>query len=342
MNKIDYTTNVNETLHSFLDSKEYTQIAILVDENTLKHCYPLLNNLPEHDLMIIESGEDQKTISTCIEIWQGLTDNQFDRNGLMINLGGGVIGDLGGFCARTFKRGIDFINIPTTLLAQVDASIGGKLGVDFNGFKNQVGIFSEPDLVIIDTIFLKTLPDSELKSGFAEIVKHHLIADHKAWTKLLKSNWDTMNWPSLVKHSIDIKKAVVKNDPREKGLRKTLNFGHTIGHGIESYYLSSPSPLLHGEAIAIGMICESYLSYRKEMISKEQLQQITDFINSIYTKIKIADSGLEVIMQNIQQDKKNKGNKILAALLNGIGTADWDCHINDEDISEALKYYNQT
>ncbi len=342
MNKIDNTTNVNESLHSFLASKEYTHIAILVDKNTLKHCYPLLKNLPEHDLMIIESGEDQKTISTCIDVWQGLTDNQFDRNGLMINLGGGVIGDLGGFCARTFKRGMDFINIPTTLLAQVDASIGGKLGVDFNGFKNHVGIFSEPDLVIIDTVFLKTLPKSELKSGFAEIIKHHLIADDKAWSKLLSTKWDAMNWPSLVKHSINIKKAVVKKDPNEKGLRKTLNFGHTLGHAIESHYLPSPSPLLHGEAIAIGMIGESYLSYKKMMITKEELDQITNYINSVYTKINIADSDLGVIMKNIRQDKKNKGNIILAALLNGIGTAVWDCQINDEDIAEALMYYNQT
>jgi 3-dehydroquinate synthase len=341
VNNIDITSDVNGSLDAFINSRDYSHIAILVDENTLAYCHPLLKNLPEHHLIIIKSGEEQKTIETCVHVWQHLTEKLFDRNGLLINLGGGVIGDLGGFCARSFKRGMDFINIPTTLLAQVDASIGGKLGIDFNGFKNQIGLFSEPDFVIVDTVFLLTLSNNELRSGFAEVIKHHLIADKSGWNNLVGSSWNNSDWSALVKHSIDIKTAVVKNDPTEKGQRKTLNFGHTIGHGIESCFLKSATPLLHGEAIAIGMICESYISYRKEMLSKDELDQISVYIRSVYGKFSIPNSAIDEILNNTRQDKKNKGNKTLAALLNGIGNAVWDCQINDNEIVEALKYYNQ-
>ena len=340
MGQITITSELNTELRQFLSNNNYSQIAVLCDENTYHHCYPFID-LPDHIVITINSGEEYKNIDTCIKVWGAMTDANFDRKSLLINIGGGVIGDLGGFCARTYKRGIDFINIPTTLLAQVDASIGGKLGVDFNGLKNHIGLFSIPELVIIDQVFLKTLPKEELRSGFAEVIKHHIIADEDGWNSLVNTPYDQLDWTEIVSHSIEIKRKIVDSDPTETGERKLLNFGHTIGHAVETFLLSTPKKLLHGEAVALGMICESYIASQRAMISHVDLEQITKYISSIYPKQRVEEEYKKEIIKYALQDKKNEGSKVLAVLPSSIGSAQWDCEITNEDILDSINFYNQ-
>ena len=244
-----------------------------------------------------------------------------------------------GFCAATYKRGIDFILIPTTLLAQVDSSIGGKLGVDFNHFKNHIGVFQKPALTLLFDGFLETLPEAELRSGFAEIIKHTLISDEKMWKEISRLSLKAQDWKKLIKHSVEFKARVTTEDPKEQGLRKILNAGHTIGHALESYLLAKGNRILHGEAIAVGLITESYLAKKLEYLSSEDFSNICDFIINIYGKVAIESEDLESIAKLTLQDKKNKGNKILCVLLDGIGKAKWDCEISLESVKEALSFY---
>lgn len=330
---------IQETLQELLQKREYSKIAVVTDKNTKRYCYPLIKDyLPKHIQISLQSGEEFKNLDNCTNIWNKLTEDEFDRHALVINLGGGVIGDMGGFAAATYKRGVDFYQVPTTLLAQVDASVGGKLGIDFHGFKNHIGVFTQPNSVLIDPVFLQTLPYRELKSGFAEIVKHCLIKDREEWEKIRRLDFDQMPFTDLIKHSVDIKKAVVQEDPTEKGLRKILNFGHTIGHAIETFYLNK-NRLLHGEAIAVGMICESFISYSKGLLTEKELNDIEEFIYTIYGIENINKEDFELIAALTSQDKKNKGNETKAALLNGIGTAVYDVSITKNDIIKSLKYY---
>ncbi len=332
---------ITESLTHFLATKSYQQIIVLVDEHTKKYCYPLLKTLlPKHNLIQIKSGEQHKTLATCEHIWQVMTKAELDRHALLINLGGGVIGDMGGFCASTYKRGIDFIQIPTTLLAQVDASVGGKLGIDFEGLKNHIGVFQIPNAVLIDPVFLKTLPEKELRSGFAEAIKHCLIMDGKKWEILRKQDWGQQNWGDLIAHSVGIKQAVVAQDPTEKGLRKILNFGHTLGHAIETFYLNKPKQhLLHGEAIAIGMIVEAYMSYKRKLIALETLEQIEEFIFTIYGKVNIPQTDFEAIIGLTLQDKKNKNGQVRFSLLTSAGSCSYDVEASKKEMKAALAYY---
>jgi 3-dehydroquinate synthase len=325
----------------FTSLSQYSNLAVLADENTFKYCYPLLKGLlPAHKLIRIKSGEKYKTLETCQHIWQQLTNWGFDRHSCLINLGGGVITDMGAFCAGTYKRGIDFINIPTTLLAQVDAAIGGKTGIDFNGFKNHIGMFREAAAVWISTGFLTTLPQRELRSGFAEVIKHCLIADAEAWNRLRKLDLEDIQWPTYVEHSIRIKSAITTADPQEKGERKLLNFGHTIGHALETYFLDKPRrQLLHGEAVAAGMICEAYISYRKKMLSEEGFAAIEEFIYSTYGKVKLTPEDIDHIAPLARQDKKNKAGAIRCVLLEQPGKAVFDITITLADIKKALQFY---
>lgn len=332
--------DIEKSLGTFFKEKTYTKIAVLVDENTNKHCYPSIKSLlPDHILIEIESGEINKHIGTCQMIWEAMTNKAFDRKSLLINLGGGVIGDMGGFCAVSYKRGIEFINIPTTLLAAVDANVGGKLGIDFMGFKNHIGFFKEPEAVLIDPTFLETLPREELRSGFAEVIKHGLIAD-KDYFKVIKNNGlDQEYWSAIIAHSIEIKQSVVAEDPYEKGLRKVLNFGHTIGHAIESHYLDTSNHLLHGEAIAIGMICEAYLSKKMLNMSDEDLEEISDFIFSIYPDLNIEKRDFTSIISLMYHDKKNVNNLLNHSLLYSKGVATFDISIDEKQVMDALYYY---
>lgn len=342
MNKVYINQSFEPIASAILSANTYSQIAVLVDEHTKKYCYSKVKELlPRHTLIAIKSGEERKNLETCNYIWQQLTDKQFDRKGLLINLGGGVIGDMGGFCAATYKRGIDFIQAPTTLLAQVDASVGGKLGIDFNDFKNHIGVFKEPAAVLIATDFLHTLPAKEIRSGFAEIIKHCLIADATMWEKIRKRDLEKQNWAELVPHSVEIKKRVVAEDPTEKGLRKILNFGHTIGHAVESYFLKQPrKKLLHGEAIAIGMICESYISHKRDLLNEQALYHVEEFIFSIYGKAKITSQDAEAIIPLMMQDKKNEKGTIQSVLLQGIGNPVYDQKLSLAEIKEAIHYYS--
>lgn len=335
-------TEAGEQLQAFLSNRAFDKVAVLVDENTRVHCYPLLGKyLPEHTLIQIKSGEEHKTLATCEHVWQQLTDIKASRWSVLVNVGGGVIGDLGGFCAGIFKRGIYFVQVPTTLLAQVDASVGGKTGIDFNGLKNHLGVFQEPLKVFINPEFLKTLSEREVKSGYAEIIKHWLIADAASFEEQRYVGLMTEDWTKLIEDSVAVKARVVAADPREQGLRKILNFGHTIGHALETYLLPKPERrLLHGEAIAVGMLCESYLSVRKGLLNQAELEKIEIFLFSVYPKVAIQTNEFAAIAALALQDKKNTGSTINCTLLSGIGQAVYDQPISLIEIEAAFKYYN--
>ena len=315
-----------EFLTETITPQLYSKIFIIVDENTSDQCLPyfLAHFATEVTIEIIEleAGESHKNIETCLGVWNSLTELEGDRKSIIINLGGGVITDIGGFVACTFKRGIDFINVPTTLLAMVDASIGGKNGVDLGNLKNQIGIIKEPKAVIIDTHFLSTLSAREMRSGLAEMLKHGLIYDKKYWNKFKNLNdLSTDDLNDLIHESIQIKNTIVSEDLTENGIRKSLNFGHTLGHAIESYLLEHPTKksLLHGEAIAIGMILESYISKEKNLISENEYLEIKELINSLYEKVEFNDIDIKKIIELLIFDKKNEFGTIQFALLNGIG-----------------------
>ena len=339
---IAITKNIADDLKDFFSSHRYSKVAVIVDENTKRHCYPRIKNkLPKHIIIELRSGEEKKNLDSCQLVWNQLTSNAFDRKSLVINLGGGVIGDMGGFCAATYKRGIDFINIPTTLLAQVDASIGGKLGIDFHNFKNHIGVFKDPLKIFIDVSFFETLDPAELRSGFAEIIKHCLIRDENMFEKIASIPFIQLDFFELTKHSVDLKHNVVIKDPTEKGLRKILNFGHTIGHAIESHFLNIPGKkMLHGEAIAVGMICETFLSNRKLGITSSELEKISSYILTIYPLQKIDELEVESIFKLTRQDKKNEGDKINCSLLNKIGECAYNINIDEDDIKASFDYFN--
>ncbi len=337
---IVFSSNASSDLASFLNRKKYSKLAVLTDDNTYLRCYPLINqDLPDHIVLQIRSGEEEKNLDTCTKIWEFLTNGMLDRHACVLILGGGVLGDMGGFCASTYKRGIDFILVPTTLLAQADASIGGKLGIDFNHFKNHIGVFQQPTLTLLYTGFLKSLPAAELRSGFAEVVKHTLIADREMWDKIAALPLISQHWDLLIRHSVEFKAKVTSEDPTEKGLRKILNAGHTIGHALESYLLGTGNRVLHGEAVAAGLIAEAYIANQRGLLDQMSLDQISGFTISIFGRIPIDQEGIDSICRLILQDKKNKNNKILCVLLNGIGSAKWDYEISLADVRNALTFY---
>jgi 3-dehydroquinate synthase len=334
-------------LNEILIPSNYSKIIVLVDENTNNYCLPnFLARLPtevEIEIIEIEAGEEMKNVATCLELWQTLMDLGADRKSIILNLGGGVITDLGGFVACTFKRGIDFIHIPTTLLAMVDAAIGGKNGVDLGQLKNQIGVIKEPKAVIIDTIFLTTLPPREMRSGLAEMLKHGLIYDKNYWDEIKNvSNLNTDDLDRLIYQSVQIKNKIVSQDLTEKGIRKSLNFGHTLGHAIESYFLENENKptLLHGEAIAIGLILESYLSLELHLITKEEYAEIKYYISDIFEPVAFTSEDVEKIISLLIFDKKNEFGKIQFALLNGIGGISLNQNVSNSIIYKAFEDYN--
>lgn len=338
------TDNIRHALSSVIRENEYSAVAVLVDENTSRDCFPLISNLiPDVHRIEIPSGEENKNIRTCEQIWNELTAAEFDRNGLMLNLGGGVIGDMGGFCAATYKRGIPFINIPTTLLAQVDASVGGKLGIDFRGYKNHIGLFSLPVSVLIDTKFLDTLPERELRSGFAEIIKHYLIADKEQWQKLCQSSFKDQPWNHHVEQSVRIKSAVVKEDPHESGWRKALNFGHTAGHALETFFLNqNKHSILHGEAIAAGMICELYISGELLSLGENEIEPVTEYILKVFGKLPLEKKHIGEVLRIARQDKKNYKGNMHFTLLPEIGKASINVPVTENQAEKGLmKYYER-
>jgi 3-dehydroquinate synthase len=331
-------------LKTLIEEEKYSKIFVFTDRHTSEFCLPVfqayLEDFAAFDLIETDPGEENKNIDFCIGIWTTLLDFEADRKCLMINLGGGVITDMGGFVASTYKRGIDFINIPTTLLSMVDASVGGKTGIDINNVKNIIGTFSLPQAVFIETDFLKTLSKRELLSGFAEMIKHGLIMDAAYYTALRQTDYTNVQ-ASAIYRSVEIKDEVVKEDPQEKGLRKILNYGHTIGHAVETYALTSEkNPLTHGEAIAIGMICEGYLSRKNNTLTEEELADVSKYILELYPKYLIPEESFDTLLAYMQSDKKNENGQIMFSLLSRIGACDYNCRVTKEDIIASFLYYN--
>lgn len=351
---IDYSvfvsTDISKEINLFLKGtkNKYSKLFILVDENTIQHCYPQLvekiGAFKEAEIFEIESGEENKTIEVCIQLWEALSEYKADRNSLFVNLGGGVISDLGGFVASTFKRGIDFINIPTTLLSQVDASVGGKAGVDLNSLKNEIGVYNNPKAVFINSDFINTLHIRHIQSGFAEIIKHALIFDANYWQQLLSFDFlESDSLDSLIIKSISIKNKIVLDDPKEKNIRKFLNFGHTIGHAIETFSLESGSQkhLLHGEAVAIGLICESYISHKAGKLKKVELDEITNFILKNFKAVVIDKMDSHRLIELMKHDKKNVKGEINFSLLSSIGKCEINKKADADLIVESLNYYSK-
>ncbi len=347
-----YTIHFNEigyeAVNEFIKNNNYSSVYVLVDTNTNTYCASrfIANITTMLPIEIIEidteesNSESSKNITTCAEIWSILTELGADRKSVLINLGGGVITDLGGFVASTFKRGIDFIHVPTTLLGMVDAAIGGKNGVDLGNLKNQIGIINVPKLVLIDTCFLESLPQREMRSGLAEMLKHGLIADQLYWRRFLDLETLTFDdLDTLIHRSVAIKNDIVTQDPTENGIRKALNFGHTLGHAIESHFLESKTPLLHGEAIAIGMILESYLSKEKNIISQEEYLQIKQTITSLFGTVAISQNDIESLLNLLIHDKKNEYGKVQFVLLDGIGKVTINQFVENDSILNSFNDY---
>ncbi|MFD2744242.1 MULTISPECIES: 3-dehydroquinate synthase [Sphingobacterium] len=331
------------SLQSFIADGGYSNVLILVDINTNDHCLPVLQaaipEIVDYDIIEVDPGEENKNIDYCIGIWKTMLDFGADRKALMINLGGGVVTDMGGFAASTYKRGIDFIQIPTTLLAQVDASVGGKTGIDLDNFKNIIGTFTQPKAVFISSKFLESLDSRQLLSGFAEVIKHGLIQDKALFQRCQQINIENID-KQVVYDSVMIKNNIVKEDPTENNIRKILNFGHTIGHAVEGYSLThDQNPLLHGEAVAIGMLCEAYLSTQSGTLSMEELKGIEQYLLRTYPYYTIAPSIDEELFRLMRNDKKNESNQIGFALLNAIGDCAYNKYVDEAGIKAALDYY---
>jgi len=343
---IYFNTEGYKVLNDYLSNYQNITIFILVDNHTQKYCLPhLLSQLKTDnklEIVSISSGEKNKNLKSCEKVWNLLSELGADRNSVLINLGGGVVSDLGGFVASTFKRGIKFINIPTTLLSMVDASIGGKTGVDLGVLKNQVGLFSNPSMLVIDSTYLKTLPSKEFRSGIAEIIKYGLTFDIKLFNQIINHNNLSINeLNDIIYKSISIKNTIVLEDFKELNLRKTLNFGHTLGHAIESYFLKSEGKesLTHGESIAIGMVLACYISTKQLNFSKDKLNEIAQKIISVFGKVTINKNDYQPIIDLLKHDKKNLGGKAKFILLYDTEKYKINCNVDEHLITEALDYY---
>ncbi|MCQ2249936.1 MAG: 3-dehydroquinate synthase [Bacteroidales bacterium] len=339
------TKNADQELKNILDQHK-GKVFVLADEHTEALCLPLLPSLAEKGAIVvrIQSGEENKNLNTLQQIWMQMGDNGGDRKSLFVNLGGGVIGDMGGLAASLFKRGIRFVNVPTTLLAQVDASCGGKLAVDFNNLKNEIGLFRNPDKVIISPEFLKSLPMEQIVSGMAEMIKHAVLYSEEYLDQISefdpkKPDYDLL--ASLVETSVRIKNDFAGKDPTEKGIRKMLNLGHTIGHAVESYSFTTSTPLLHGEAVAIGIVSELFLSNKILHFPVQKMMRITNLIASTYKPYKIKYETYDELIALMTHDKKNTDGMINFSLMSDYGQFQIDQHCTKDDIYQSLSFYNQ-
>jgi len=347
----NYTIHFEEyaylQLNNYLDNNEISSVFVLVDENTHEYCYTQFIDKCSYkkNIKIIEikAGEINKNITTCVDVWKRLTDLGADRKSILINLGGGMVTDLGGFVASTFKRGIKFINIPTTLLSMVDASVGSKTGVDLDNLKNLIGVFSNPEMVLIDTTYLATLSEREMCSGVAEIIKYGLTFDIKLLNEVKNDNWKIVSeLKDIIYRSIQIKNNVVLQDPKEENLRKVLNYGHTVGHAIESYFLEHDSleNLTHGEAIAIGMVIEAYLSQQLHNFPIDELKSLKEYIHNTFGKTTITTEHYAEILELMKHDKKNMNGSVRYILLKDVSDFIINATAPTELVKEGLDYYN--
>ena len=342
-----YTHDIVPTLDACLRDKKYDRIFLLDDTVTHVHCLPLLSAWVEErgvQVLTMAAGDVAKNLDTLSNIWQQLTEKGASRHSLLINLGGGVVTDLGGFAAATFKRGIDFINIPTTLLSMVDAAVGGKTGINFAGLKNEIGAFRSAVDVIVDTTFLRTLDNENICSGYAEMLKHALLHNAAMWAEHLEQDLQHPDYEALarlVQQSIEVKERIVGEDPHEKGLRKALNLGHTFGHAFESLALSQGRPVLHGYAVAWGIVCELYLSSVLLGFPSAHFHPTVRFIRETYGHLSFTCKDYDRLLDYIRHDKKNVGGQVNFTLLADIGQIRLDCHASREQICEALDFLRE-
>ena len=344
--RIIISNNLERELTNALAECEHDKIFVLFDTNTRDYCWDLLRDfrcLKHIEFICIEPTDSHKDLDSVVWVWKHLQDNGATRHSCLINLGGGMITDLGGFAASTFKRGINFINIPTTLLAMVDASVGGKTGINFGGLKNEIGVFNDSKFVILDTEFLKTLDHENICSGYAEMLKHGLISNEQMWAELLNFDLehpDFKHLQQMVADSVKVKEHIVEEDPHERNIRKALNLGHTFGHAFESWALKR-KPILHGYAVAFGLIPELYLSVTKAGFPTEKMRQTVNFIKENYGTLGITCDDYDELIELMHHDKKNQNGIINFTLLGGIG----DIRINQtasvDEIKEALDFFRE-
>ena len=344
--KVIISTKLETTVATAVGECERDRIFILVDETTRQLCLPLVENfdcLRHAEIITIGATDQHKTLESLTHVWSSLQRGGATRHSLMVNLGGGMVTDLGGFAASTFKRGLNYINIPTTLLAMVDASVGGKTGINFGGLKNEIGVFSTARSVILDTQFLRTMDAENMLSGYAEMLKHGLIADDGMWAELLNFDIDVPDYHQLsrmLEDSVKVKERIVEEDPTEKGIRKALNLGHTVGHAFESFALQR-KPVLHGYAVAWGLICELYLSHIKTGFPIEKMRQTVSFINEHYGKLAITCDDYPTLLELMTHDKKNVGSDINFTLLGDVGDIRINQTATKEEIEESLDFYRE-
>ena len=345
--KVVISGNLERDLVNAISECEHDRIFVLTDETTQQLCWPKIKNfkaLKNSTPIIIKATDTHKNLDTLSQVWQALSNGGATRHSLMINLGGGMVTDLGGFAASTFKRGIDFINIPTTLLAMVDASVGGKTGINFGGLKNEIGVFSDSRFVIINTQFLDTLDHNNICSGYAEMLKHGLISDERTWAELVTfdlDNPDLSQLQRMVAESIKVKERIVEADPHEHGIRKALNLGHTMGHAFESFAMRRGTPILHGYAVAYGLISELYMSARKTAFPTDRMHQTVRFIRENYGTLNITCDDYPTLIELMHHDKKNTSGIINFTLLGNVGDIRINQTANEEEIKEALDFFRE-
>ena len=345
--KVVISGNLERDLVNAISECEHDRIFVLTDETTQQLCWPKIKNfkaLKNSTPIIIKATDTHKNLDTLSQVWQALSNGGATRHSLMINLGGGMVTDLGGFAASTFKRGIDFINIPTTLLAMVDASVGGKTGINFGGLKNEIGVFSDSRFVIINTQFLDTLDHDNICSGYAEMLKHGLISDERTWAELVTfdlDNPDLSQLQRMVAESIKVKERIVEADPHEHGIRKALNLGHTMGHAFESFAMRRGTPILHGYAVAYGLISELYMSARKTAFPTDRMHQTVRFIRENYGTFNITCDDYSTLIELMHHDKKNTSGIINFTLLGNVGDIRINQTANEEEIKEALDFFRE-
>lgn len=345
--KIIISKNISEAITTEVSLCEHDKIFIIADDTTAEKCLPSIKDisaLTDAELITIRPTDSHKSLDALASVWKALSDKHATRHSCVINLGGGMVTDLGGFAASTFKRGVNFINIPTTLLAMVDASVGGKTGINFNGLKNEIGVFNNSNAVIIDTDFLKTLDKENLCSGYAEMLKHGLISDRAMWSKLLAFDILTPNLKELqnmVASSIQVKERIVEEDPYEAGIRKALNLGHTAGHAFESFALRHNRPILHGYAVAFGLVCELYLSCVKTDFPIDVMRKTVSYIKETYGNFTFTCNDYDELIELMKHDKKNTAGTINFTLLGGIGDIKLNQTATKQEMYETFDFFRE-
>ena len=346
--KVVICQDLPSELQVFLEGMSYDKLFVLTDMNTHEKCYPLVKEVPllrDAPVITVEAGDTHMSLEALSSIWMRLSSEGATRHSVLLNLGGGMVTDMGGFAGATFKRGIRTINVPTTLMASVDAAVGGKTGVNFNGLKNEIGAFYPPECVFIDCEFLRTLDRDNILSGYAEMIKHGLISSMEVYTSVMLYDIDTMNYRylnQLVAQSVAVKEEFVAKDPKEQNIRKALNFGHTVGHAYESLSFRKNAPLLHGHAVAAGIISELYLSHKLCGFPMEKLSQVVYYIKEYYRPFAFSCDDYDALYELMTHDKKNEAGIINFTLLGGVGDVRINQQVSRAHILESLDFYRES